>query len=501
MEVEEVLSTSKTDLEKNAFMCRKILGVDLEAKQVSKFLKELEPILPFTEPGLRHLKRVQRANRVNPKIGNELDDKNNIRVEGKCSRSTLNDKEENIKNKQIDVQQSKAKKSSSSVYLTILLGSSDFVEALLEDDSVNTKKEENYDTKFVPDEIIEDSSHQGKLFTDIKMSEIKDVKSKSEIMKNIIKHFNLQIREVPEAVLPFKSDCKLKRSDLDSLNEVWPVNYNVLIADEAFEKSRFVEEWDWKAMGESLDKVVNSYRCEKRSLGNSYGGGLIVNSYNAKNSSEVKVLLTKAEAIQIVEGTSNPNIRQQLDFLQKQMEEQETLDGFNVRVSPLNHSCMLLIEGFSQILSYSNVNSKYAICDNQSLNPSNSRISSDIEKLLSEKGKLLEKEQYLLTNLDVYLDAEPCLMCAMALVHSRIRRLIYNRVQTSIVDGSSDQKDSIDEDVKYNVNSSQSVIEKENRTRVSNPCTINFGHKINNLYSIHDLNNNLNHHYRVFVSK
>ena len=41
-----------------------------------------------------------------------------------------------------------------------------------------------------------------------------------------------------------------------------------------------------------------------------------------------------------------------------------------------------------------------------------------------------EKEQgndaaYLLSDLDVVLEVEPCIMCAMALLHSRVRRLFF----------------------------------------------------------------------------
>lgn len=37
-----------------------------------------------------------------------------------------------------------------------------------------------------------------------------------------------------------------------------------------------------------------------------------------------------------------------------------------------------------------------------------------------------DRESYLCTGYDVYLDREPCAMCAMGLVHSRARRVIFN---------------------------------------------------------------------------
>jgi tRNA-specific adenosine deaminase 3 len=51
------------------------------------------------------------------------------------------------------------------------------------------------------------------------------------------------------------------------------------------------------------------------------------------------------------------------------------------------------------------------------------RAASDVPCIPA--GTTPADELYLCTGCDVFVTVEPCAMCAMALVHSRIRRLIY----------------------------------------------------------------------------
>ncbi|OIR56939.1 MAG: tRNA-specific adenosine deaminase-like protein 3 [Amphiamblys sp. WSBS2006] len=44
---------------------------------------------------------------------------------------------------------------------------------------------------------------------------------------------------------------------------------------------------------------------------------------------------------------------------------------------------------------------------------------------LRKTGELEDKEQYLCTGLDVFVYREPCIMCSMALIHFRVRRVFF----------------------------------------------------------------------------
>ena len=49
------------------------------------------------------------------------------------------------------------------------------------------------------------------------------------------------------------------------------------------------------------------------------------------------------------------------------------------------------------------------------------------ENLITNTDLLNISAGYLLNSFDVYVKCEPCIMCAMALVHSRVSRVFFNK--------------------------------------------------------------------------
>ena len=79
-----------------------------------------------------------------------------------------------------------------------------------------------------------------------------------------------------------------------------------------------------------------------------------------------------------------------------------------VKTHPLRHAVLVAIDSVAQL-----------------------QRSVDSREDIDNKVKT---ESYLCTGYDFYLNYEPCLMCAMALVHSRIRRLFFLESDTSVGD-------------------------------------------------------------------
>ena len=99
----------------------------------------------------------------------------------------------------------------------------------------------------------------------------------------------------------------------------------------------------------------------------------------------------------------------------------------SIHFSPLYHSSMVAIDMVARLQGggcYGDLTYKMAADDGYlSLDLTSSQQTNDVTPPHSTREVL--HDGYLCTGYDVYLSAEPCVMCAMSLLHSRVRRVFY----------------------------------------------------------------------------
>ncbi|KAJ3247196.1 adenosine deaminase, tRNA-specific 3 [Chytriomyces hyalinus] len=147
----------------------------------------------------------------------------------------------------------------------------------------------------------------------------------------------------------------------------------------------------------------------------------------ASNNEPDKESPTLAHSLNVAACIVNPKTNQQVARVR---------DGRHAH--PLHHAAMLAIEGVAQLerwkrdhVDTATRKRKSEDLDDASIHSNDSKNGGNASADLVDgaetdaDGGETEGDGYLCTGLDAYLTREPCVMCAMGLLHSRIRRVFY----------------------------------------------------------------------------
>jgi len=96
--------------------------------------------------------------------------------------------------------------------------------------------------------------------------------------------------------------------------------------------------------------------------------------------------------------------------------------GYDRDIHPLKHAVMVAVEEMGKLQLGENVNVKKM--EEEEYRQMQILRSSVVLKSSSKRIRN-EPRDYLCTGLDVYLSHEPCIMCSMALLHSRVKRIFF----------------------------------------------------------------------------